>query len=79
MGIHLPPYIPERKRTLFQMLRLEQHFQKKLEKLQKAQQGLLQEEEQESTTVSKKRRLQQQRGLGAGAAAGIEPEVHRDF
>lgn len=32
-GIHFPPLIPERKRTLLQMLRIEAHFQKKMNKI----------------------------------------------
>jgi hypothetical protein len=34
-GIHFPPLIPERKRALLQMLRIEKHFAEKKQKLSK--------------------------------------------
>lgn len=34
-GIHFPPLIPERKRALMQMLRIERHFSQKKQKLSK--------------------------------------------
>jgi hypothetical protein len=34
-GIHFPPLIPERKRALLQMLRIERHFANKKQKLSK--------------------------------------------
>ena len=37
-GIHIPPLFPERKRTLLQMLRIEKHFEKKLNKIAAANQ-----------------------------------------
>jgi hypothetical protein len=37
-GIHIPPIFPERKRSLLQMLRIEKHFEKKLNKIAAANQ-----------------------------------------
>jgi hypothetical protein len=34
-GIHFPPLIPEKKRALLQMLRIEKHFANKKQKLSK--------------------------------------------
>ena len=54
-GIHFQPLYPARKRTLFQMLRLEQHFEKKKQKLGNIDEKMQQELEGKSKGRTKGR------------------------
>jgi GR25 family glycosyltransferase involved in LPS biosynthesis len=55
-GIHFQPLIPERKRALLQMLRIEKHFAAKKQKLSLNKQ--IQDNEEEEETSQKKKKTQ---------------------